>query len=153
MMELNQNLLSSELQVDSIATSHLKETARWAKFLAVLGIVLSILIAILAFFAGTILSDMSKSFQNNASAGAIGSGLITVIYLFVAVIYFFLSLFLLRFATKMKLALTTNDQETFNGSLMNLKLVYRILGIIMIIYLGIVALAIVGGIIVAAFMK
>ncbi len=65
---------------------------------------------------------------------------------------FFLSLFLFRFATKMKLALLTTDQENFNASLLNLKLVYRIMGIIMIIYLAILALALIGGVIAAAFM-
>ena len=52
----------------------------------------------------------------------------------------------------MKLALLTTDQENFNASLLNLKLVYRIMGIIMIIYLAILALALIGGVIAAAFM-
>ena len=152
-MEQNQNLLSSDLQVDPIAASHLKETAMWAKFMAVLGLVLSILLGIGALFAGTIMANITKNFGNNSSAGAIGAGMVTIIYLFVAAIYFFLSLFLLRFATKMKQALLTSDQENFNGALLNLKLVYRIMGIIMIIYLSILALVLIGGVFAAAFVK
>ena len=82
-----------------------------------------------------------------------GTGLLTVYYLFIAAIYFFTSLFLFRFATKMKQALFTSDQENFNASLLNLKLVYRIMGIIMIIFLSFMALALIGGIFAAAFMK
>ena len=151
-MEQNQNLLSAELQVDATAAGHLKEVAMWAKLLAVVGLVLSILIGIMAIFAGTILANMNRSFGSDSSAAAIGSGFITVLYLLIGAVYFFLSLFLFRFATKMKLALLTTDQENFNTSLLNLKLVYRIMGIIMIIYLAILALALIGGVIAAAFM-
>jgi len=152
-MEPTHNLLSSELQVDPIASVHLKETAMWAKFLAVVGMVLSILIGLVAVFAGSIMANLSRGFGGNASGGAIATGLIMIIYLFIAAIYFFLSLFLFRFAAKMKLALQTSDQENFNNSLLNLKLVYRIMGIIMIIYLAFLALALIGIILSAAFMR
>jgi len=152
-MEQSQNLLSSELVVDPIAASHLKETAMWAKFLAIVGLVLSILIGILALFAGSILAGMSREFGNNAAGAAISSGIITMVYLFVAALYFFTSLFLFRFASRMKLALLSTDQENFHSSLHNLKLVYRIMGIIMIVYLGILALALIGGVLAAAFMS
>ena len=79
--------------------------------------------------------------------------MVMALYLVFAVVYFFLSLFLYRFATKMKIALDSTDQENFGESLMNLKMVYRILGIITIIYLSFVALAIVLGIGAAFFMR
>lgn len=152
-MEQNQNLLSSDLQVDITAAGHLKETAMWAKLLAVVGFVLSILIGIMSFFIGTIMSTMTRGYGNASSASAMGAGFITIIYLVVAVIYFLMSLFLFRFAVKMKQALLTTDQENFNTSLLNLKLVYRIMGIIMVIYLSILALALIGSVIAAMFMR
>jgi hypothetical protein len=152
-MESNQNLLSADLQVDSIAAAHLKETAMWAKLLAVVGMVLSILIGLMGLFAGTMMANMSRAFGGNSSMSTIGSGMITIFYLFIAAVYFFLSLFLFRFAVKMKLALLTNDQDIFNNSLMNLKLVYRIMGIIMIIYLSLLVLVLIGGIGAAMFMR
>ena len=152
-MELSQNLLSSELQVDPIGAGHLKEIAMWAKFLAVLGLILSIILAIVAFFIGTILTNFSRGISGNSSTTFVGAGFVTVIYLIIAAIYFFTSLYLFRFATKMKMALLTVDQDSFNGSLLNLKLVYRIMGIIMIIYLAFLALALIGGVLAAAFMK
>ena len=152
-MEQTQNLLSSDLQVDPIATVHLKETAMWAKFMAIVGLVLSILLGILALFIGTIMANLGRGFGGNPVMSGMGTGLLTVYYLFIAAIYFFTSLFLFRFATKMKQALFTSDQENFNASLLNLKLVYRIMGIIMIIFLSFMALALIGGIFAAAFMK
>ena len=152
-MEPNQNLLSADLQVDTVAAAHLKETVMWARLLGIVGLVLSILVAIFGLFAGTILTSMTRNFGNNPSANAISSGLITVFYLVIAAVYFFLSLFIFRFAVKMKQALLANDQVIFNDSLLNLKLVYRTMGIIMIIYLSFLALALVVGIGAAAFMR
>lgn len=147
-METTPNLLNEDLQVDSISHTHLKETAMWAKLLAVVGLVISVILAIVALFAGSVLENMS------GGAAALGAGMgivFSIIYLVIAGIYFALSLFLFRFATKMKLALQTVDQENFNTALYNLKLVYRITGIIVIIYLALVVLALVVSIAAASF--
>lgn len=147
-METTPNLLNEDLQVDSISHSHLKETAMWAKLLGIVGLVISVILAIAALFAGSFLETMS------GGAGGFGSGMgvmLSVIYLIVAGIYFAVSLFMFRFATKMKLALQTVDQENFNTALYNLKLVYRITGIIIIIYLALIVLALVVSLAAAAF--
>lgn len=53
----------------------------------------------------------------------------------------------------MQIALQSTDQENFNLSLHNLKLVYRITGIIVIVYLALVALALIFGVGAAVFMS
>ncbi len=146
-METNPNLLNEDLQVDSIGHSHLKETAMWAKLLGIVGIIMSVLFAVFALFAGTILESMSGGMLYTGGAGI----MVSVIYLIFAGINFALSLFLFRFATKMKLALQTIDQENFNVSLYNLKLFYRVAGIIVIVYLAFLILALVIGVGAAAF--
>ena len=147
-METNQNLLSADLQVDSIAHSHLKETAMWARLLAIVGFILSVLLAIGALFAGTIMETMTRGLATSSAGTGI---MVSVFYLIIAGVYFAMSLFMFRFASKMKTALETADQENFNVSLYNLKLVYRITGIIVIIYLAFLALALVVLIGAAAF--
>jgi len=147
-METTPNLLNEDLQVDSISHLHLKETAMWGKLLGVVGLVLSVLIAIMALFAGTILETMSGGMRGFGSGMGV---MISVVYLIVAGIYFAVSLFMFRFANKMKTALQTIDQENFNTALYNLKLVYRITGIIVIIYLALMVLALVVSIAAAAF--
>lgn len=143
-MESNQNLLSADIQVDSISHSHLKETAMWAKLLAIVGLVISVILALVALFAGAAMETIT--------AGIGGGGIfLSLVYLVIAGIYFALSLFMLRFSTKMKLALQTVDQQNFNDSLYNLKMVYRITGIIVIIYLALMVLGIVIAIGAAAF--
>ena len=51
----------------------------------------------------------------------------------------------------MKAALFTNDQDTLNNSFLNLKNLYKMMGILTIIYLSILVLALVVGIGAAAF--
>lgn len=143
-MESNQDLINSPLQIDTIAHAHLAETAKWANFLSIVGFVLSSIIAIIALFAGTLLGSMSRGFGSSSSM--IGAGFITVVYLLIAALYFFMSLFLYRFASKMKTALYSNDQEYLNSSFMNLKSLYKLMGILTIIYLGFLALGLIVGI-------
>jgi hypothetical protein len=143
-MEPHQDLINNSLQIDTTAHAHLAETAKWANFLAIVGFVLSCIIAIVALFAGTLLGSMSQSFGNSGSM--IGAGFITFIYLIIAAVYFFMSLFLFRFASKMKTALYSNDQEHLNNSFMNLKNLYKLMGILTIVYLGFLALALILGI-------
>ncbi len=135
-MDTNQNLLNNELQIDVIAHSHLKETAMWAKFISIVGIILSILLAIAAFFMGAFIAKFSSSYRPYGSSGRMmGAGMITIVYLVVAVVFFFVSLYLNRFASTMKTALQTNDQSTLNQSFKNIKVYFRSLGIITVIYL------------------
>ncbi|MFT3981738.1 MAG: DUF5362 family protein [Ferruginibacter sp.] len=137
-MDTSQNLLNTEIQVDNVATTHLKETAMWAKFLAIVGFAGSVFIAILAFFLDTILNrngEINYSIEN--------STVVKIFYFVVAAVYFFLSFFLFRFAARMKRALLSADQHTFNDSLNNLKLAYRVMGIITIIYLALMVLLVI----------
>ncbi len=148
-MEQNKNLLSTDLLVDTIAYEHLRETAKWGKFLGIIGFVISAILVLLALFAGTMMSNLS----NLGGGNTLGAGLLTVIYLAIALLYFAMSLFLYRFAVKMQNALQAVNQDSFNDSLNNLKLLYRMMGIIMIIYLSFLALAIVGGLVAALFVR
>ena len=143
-MESNQNLLHSDLQIDAIAHAHLSETAKWCNFLSIVGFILSVIIAIIALFAGTILGSLRNSYGGGLSS--MGAGFIMVIYLVIAALSFFMSLYLYRFASKMKVALYTNDQENLNNSFLNLKNLYKLMGILTIVYLSFLVLAIILGI-------
>ncbi|MBC7867400.1 MAG: hypothetical protein H7X88_07690 [Gloeobacteraceae cyanobacterium ES-bin-316] len=136
-MENNQNLISSDLQVDSIAYTHLNETARWSYFLGIVGFVVSGLYVIIAIFAGTF---MSQSAGIGSMRNIIGTVGMTIFYLLFASLGFAVSLFMLRFAKKMKFALQNYDQESLNTAFKNLKLVYRFYGITMIVALAFMAL-------------
>ena len=147
-MESNQNLLNTDLQLDSIVQSHLKETAMWARFLGIIGFVLTGFITIAAFFMGTILGNVMRTNPYASSGDVPGmlGGFITVIYLILAAVMFFISLFTYRFGVRTKAAMLTTDQESMYKGMLNLKLLFRTYGIIMVIYLGFLVLALIGGV-------
>lgn len=148
-MESSQNLLSSELHIDSVAYAHLHEAARWAKFLSIVGFILSGFLLLASFFAGTILTTLPSGYGMPAGLG----GAITVIYILIAAFMFYLSLQVYRFGIKTKIGLLNDDQQALSAGLGNLKMIFRIYGILVIIYLGVIVLALFAGIIAAMFMK
>ena len=131
-----------ELQVDHNGSAHLKEAARWAKFLAVLGFIVCGLMVVGALFAGTIMAAFS-SLTPGGSAGAIGGAFVSIVYILCALLYFFPCLYLYNFGAKMQVALRANDQEQLNLSFKNIKSYYRFIGILTIIGLGFMVLGLI----------
>jgi hypothetical protein len=130
-----QNLF--ELQVDHETTGYLSETAKWAKFLSIVGFVMCGLIVVAALFAGTIATL-------NPFAGTMGAGgfMQIVLLLAMAALYFFPCLFLFNFARKMQFALRNNDQINLNDSFRNLKSNFKFVGILTIVILSFYAIGI-----------
>jgi hypothetical protein len=133
-----------ELSIDHESYSHLSETARWAKFLAIVGFITCGIIVIMSFFIGSILASSAFSAYGNGGSGglsAIGGAFITAVYLIIAVIYFFPCLFLYHFSVRLKTALKTNDQTKLNQSLKSQKTLFKYVGVMTIIVLSFYALA------------
>jgi hypothetical protein len=139
--------------IDQASRAHLLEAAKWAKFLVIVGFVMCGLLVIVSFFIGTIFSTSMGKY--NDYSGGLGAGLgifVTVLYLAIAVLYFFPCLFLLRFANNMIVALNTNEQFTLNRSFQNLKIMFRFVGILTIVVLSLYIIAFVFGMLSAAMM-
>jgi hypothetical protein len=131
-----------ELQIDHNGSAFLKEAARWAKFLAILGFIFCGLYVLFALFAGSIFATAFRSF-GSAGVAYSGSGFISLFYIAFAILYFFPCLYFYNFAVKMQAALRENNQDQLNGSFKNLKSCYRFLGILTIIILGFMVLGII----------
>lgn len=146
-METRQNNLF-ELQIDELSNSYLMETAKWAKFLSILGFVLLGLMLLagisLAFSFGALLSGSGRS----ELAKTIGVG---VGYILVCSLYFFPCLYLYRFASNMKIALQAGESIQLQTSFKNLKSSFRFVGILTIIVLALYVFAIMASGLFAAF--
>jgi magnesium-transporting ATPase (P-type) len=122
-----------DLQVDHIGREHLKETAKWGRFLSIVGFVSLALLVLFIFFVAIYApsdeSDVDPVGQTAAIIGAI------VVSIAVVIFYLFPCLFLYRFATKLRLALDTNDTLSLNESFRNLKNTLRYFGVVTIIFL------------------
>ena len=130
--------------------AYLNETRRWAKFLAIMGFVGVGLIVILALSIGALVNFISSLSPTPLPFPAF---LLTVIYLLVALLYFFPVLYLYRFSTKMEFALTRKDQQELTSSFENLKSVFKFLGIMTIVVLTLYALAIIGVVMAVIMMR
>ena len=147
-MEQQHDLLSNDLYVTEIAQQNLLASARWGKFLSIVGFIGCGLMIVGGIIFSTILSG-SEQF----SRLPIGVGFIGAIYVIMAVLLFFPCLFLFKFSVKMRDAITNVRQDSFEASLENMKLMYKFYGILTIIILGFYALAILAGIIGTMFRR
>ena len=110
MIEETQNTSLFSLTIDPVTKSHLSETARWARFLAIVGMVSLVLIIVFGLAYSIWISTMVDSMQNQvglqtarpyASGLAIGSA---VLFIIAAAVAFFPLLYMFRFANQMKTA-------------------------------------------------
>ncbi len=157
-MEPNQSSSLFSLTIDPLTKEHLSETAKWARFLAIAGMIVVLLVLAFTIYSVTVLggvglpgsNDLSgnPNFVNSMRIGAIGGAIVML------AIAFFPLLFLLRFANGMRSAIASNDQNRLNAAFQNLKIYFRYLGIVvlivMILYTLIFVFAIMG---ITAFSK
>lgn len=135
---LTQGSEQKELKLNNHSIGFLKETAKWANFLAIIGFIGIGIIVILAFFMGALFSSLPNANALPFNAGPI----MTVIYLLMAAVYFFPVLYLYRFAGKMKASLARKDEDILTDAFKDLKSHYKFIGILTIVMLSIYVLAI-----------
>jgi Family of unknown function (DUF5362) len=146
----NLDLLNNDLQVTPQSQNYLTESAKWGKFLAIMGFILCAFMVVLAFLIPLIFSQIP---QNSAMPLGFNTGMkagLTIVYLLLAILFFFPCLYLYKFSVKMQVAARNISQENFDESLMNLKSMFKFFGIFTIIVLSFYALVIIISIIGAA---
>jgi uncharacterized membrane protein len=143
------------LSIDPTTKAHLSETAKWARFLAIVGMVFMSLVVLAIILFAVFFSTMSDSLDQAGSGASVffstGLGIgLAFFYIILLGIWFLPLLFLLRFANNMKRALAGDDQQALNRSFQQLKVCYRYIGIITIIILSLYAIGILFGVLGAA---
>jgi hypothetical protein len=135
--------------IDETAKGYMLETARWAKFLAIVGFVaigLLGLLALVAIFSSAITGSLDSQYGSFS-----GRGIQALLFALMAIFYFFPTYFLFRFSTLIKPALLSFDQHGFNKALSHLRNAFRFIGVLMLIVLGLYAMVFIIFILGAAF--
>ena len=131
------------LELDAIAKNHLTDTAKWARFLAIIGFIglVLILVASIIVSASSATQDpFGDPVDRTADiAGSIIGALIVV------ALYFFPCYFLLKFSSKMKIAIASDDVVSLNEALKNLKVTFRYVGVLTIIFLALFLIGVLAG--------
>lgn len=137
----NFDLLNNDLQLSPQALSYLTESAKWGKFLAIMGFIFCGIMAVFAFILPAVITSLPA--YSNYSSGM--RAMITIIYLAGAFFLFFPCFYLYKFSVKMQAAVKEVSQETFDESLMNMKSMFKFYGILTIVLLSLYALIFVLG--------
>jgi hypothetical protein len=140
-MESNESLLNNDLQIDATAHGHLTETAKWAKFIAIAGFIFSIAVILFGLYFAALLVSTSATAGGNTKTSAT---FMVIFYAVIALVWFIVSIYHFRFASKLLLALQVNDQVELNNAFQNLRIYYRISGIVTIISLFFTVLGVAG---------
>lgn len=130
------------LAIDPVTKAHLSETAKWARFLSIVGFILLALILLGGIAVALFVGRPLDTYGGSGVFDAFSVGM-SFMYIIAAVIWFFPLLFLYRFSSRMKTALNGNDQNALNTSFENLKSCFRYVGVITIIVFALYALLLV----------
>jgi hypothetical protein len=130
------------LWVSEDVRSYLYETAKWTKFLSIVGFVFAGMTAIGAFGAGAVLDSVS-AVTPNSPLMKIGAAGLTVMYLLIAVFIFYPSYLLYRFSAATNQAVLFADQPSLSVAMGKMKSYFKFYGIVTIIFIAFYAFAIV----------
>jgi hypothetical protein len=125
------------------AQGYLRETGKWATFLGIVGFVLTAFILLGALFVGTIMSLMTRLQPAAMPYPAAVGGLLSFVYILVAVFYFFFSLYLFQFGSRIKKGILFNNPIEVGSALGKLKSFFKMWGITTIVILALYALMII----------
>lgn len=130
-MHETEDLLTNDLEITDTLKTYLSDTAKWAKFLSIIGLICCIVMLITAFYAAFYVSPI----MNNRYGFSLGRT-ISAVYIFLAVVWFFPSLFLYKFSVKLLDAIKRNVQENIESAFHNLRSTFKFMGIVTIIILS-----------------
>lgn len=133
---------NAKLEVTSFIKENLNTTAKWAKFLAIVGFVMIGFLFLLGIFVFAMGAAFSSIFKTELRPGVFG-----VMYFVMALIYYFPVMYLYKFSNKMERAVTSTDNQAFTESFSALKSHYKYIGILTIVMLSIYMFIFVMGII------
>ncbi|MBE7177750.1 MAG: hypothetical protein INR69_15195 [Mucilaginibacter polytrichastri] len=126
--EHNEGVYFSEPIVEAIMRS-----AKWARFISIIGFLFAVLIAVFAFSINTFMPQLGQmASQTGADAGALASS-ITVTYLIMALVTAAFSYLLYQYASSAQAAVYDNDQAEMERSFTRLSSFFRFWGIITLI--------------------
>jgi hypothetical protein len=138
------------LKVTEDVRSYMYETAKWTKFLSIIGFIGTGFMVLISFSVGAIMSVMDNMLGDANPYAKLGTGALTVILLLSALLYFYPSLLLFKYSNAAKKAVLYEDQASLGIAVSKLKSFFKFWGILIIVvlafYIIIFLFAIVAGI-------
>lgn len=130
-----------DMHLSEAAKSYLSETAKWAKFLAIVGFIGIGLLVLVGLFAGSI---MAMTGSQEDLLMPIDGAALGAIYVVLALMYVMPVLYLYRFAERTKRGILFSDSTALTDGLSQLKSCFKFIGVFTIVILSIYVLIFVG---------
>ena len=121
--------------IDETGKAYMLEAARWSKFLAIVGLILTGLLTIGQVF---LMFGSSAISQQLGTVYGVGYGVgMFFFYMLIILIVLYPSITMLRFANNVRPAIATANTDQFNEALKSLKNTFKFWGIYVIVVLAI----------------
>lgn len=145
---LDNNLYASNgLTLSTAAKDFLLQTAKWAKFLSIVGFVFSGLMLLFGALFSVIMGKFSG--MTMGMGAAYPTTFMTIYFIVLALIMIYPTLRLFQFAQQAKIAVNSNDTNAMEQSMRRIRSVFRFYGILTIIiialYVGVILFSIIIG--------
>ena len=117
-----------KLELERDALLNLHETGGWASFLAILGFILVGFLILMGFIMNTVFSNLPVEDSPLPITGT----LFMVVYLLIAIVYFFPVYFLYKFASGVRQGIRARDSHQVGEAIRYLNSHYKFIGIMTI---------------------
>ena len=123
----------SGISINEEIKEYLLVTAKWAKFLSILGFIGIGLMFLVILISMVVNSSSYSSYGYNRSNASVVSFFMFII---IAIVYFFPINYLFRFSNEVKRGIDFENQDSFTEGIRNLKSHYKYVGIAAIVVLS-----------------
>ena len=124
------------------AQKMLRETAKWTRFLSIMGFIGLGFMVIAGLMLPAMMARMpdASGMGGMPMAGIFAGGFLTVLYLGMALLYFFPIYNMYKFSNAMQSGLDNGDENMVTQAFGNLKFVFKFMGIVTLVILAIYAI-------------
>lgn len=125
-----------KLVVTEDMRSYIYDITKWARFISIVGFVISIFLIMAAFSISALMNSNPGVAAQLNQLGSNGSTVITVLYLVLGLLLFYPSILLNKISKKAKQGVLFGDQESLNQSFSTLKSLFKFWGIVTIVIIA-----------------
>jgi hypothetical protein len=151
-MDTNGNFEQPSMVLNAQVQGYLRQAGKWAVFLGILGFIGSALVLILALLIGSFFSFMVAKTPELSALPASFGGIMSFVYVLIAVVYFFFSLYLYQFGSRIKRGILYSDEAAVTNALGKLKSFFKLWGITTIVILVLYVLVVIVTVVIGAGM-
>lgn len=133
--ENNKEELQQPLKVTEDMRSYIYDTAKWAHFIGIAGYVIAFLLFLMFFSIGVAVKD-NPELGAMLGTSKIDPGTLKIVLLIYALVVFYPSFLLVRYAARAKKGVLYGDQAALDEAMSRMRSLFKFWGILMLIFIA-----------------